>query len=171
MVGAATQTEMLDGLVFDHAQWRVRGVCVDDTSRPLIVDVAAIERLVDAPPQLLVRAAGGSAQAPRIDAQHRRIDDLLDRAVVARDGTAGRIADVLVNTRHWALRYYVVDRGDSRALLHVRWTSDLDGGSGVLVASLPVDAIATAPAYGGLSTLTPGYQDCLYRHYTSRDFI
>jgi hypothetical protein len=92
---------------------------------------------------------------------------MLSKTVQGCDEAIGRVVDLLVNTAHWVVRYWVVERGDDHVLLH---TSYCDEEGDVLSTQLPRAAIETAPAYTGNEGLSPGYLDCLYRHYTQRRF-
>lgn len=173
VVQAGGAAGVVAGALFDRRDWRIRGLLIDAGGRRF-VDVAAVERIVDQPPQLrlkpgtrplAVNALNASTVAQQLDT-----DGLLSCSVVSRDGLAGRLADVLVNVDSWLLRFFVVHSENGLVLLDVTWTTDVDLPEHRIAVDVPAGALRSAPGYQGLQTLTPGYEDIVSRHYTQRDF-
>jgi hypothetical protein len=94
---------------------------------------------------------------------------LLSKTVQGCGEELGRVVDLLVNTAHWVVRYWIVERGDDHVLVHTSYCDD-DADEDAFAIPLSRAAIETAPAYTGIDGLSPGYLDCLYRHYTQRRF-
>jgi hypothetical protein len=93
--------------------------------------------------------------------------ELIGRPIEGEDARAGRIVDLLVNVQTWQLRYFVIAAGQRLVLTDVEWASSLTKGGDEVRLDLPAGAVATAPRYEGLGELCSGYEEALYRHYTS----
>ncbi len=169
----------LAGIAFDSVAWKVDHVIVSDPQQsrePLIVPVQFFRSIDDERRQLHFDVAGkvllsagsyGSGNVeglPLFDAA-----GLLGRTLYGRDEPAGKIHDLLVNVDSWKLRYLVVQTGAGQVLTDVEWCSALDR-DGRLTIDLPAAAVAAAPPYPGLEALSSGYEEMLYRHYTSRKY-
>lgn len=168
----------LAGLIFDPADWTIRNVIVAERGNdrePIRVPVRFFRSIVDERRELCFDVAGevllshgdhqigGPPQSPAIDAA-----DLPGRSVAGCDDVAGSVDDLIVNVEVWQLRYLVVRTDAGRVLTDVEWCSSFDGDSPCLVLDLPAAAVTGAPLYEGLDKLCIGYEELLYRHYTSR---
>ena len=95
---------------------------------------------------------------------------LLGRSVEGCDDVAGTVENLLVNVSAWQIRYLVIRANEQLALTDIEWCSSCGGDSGPLRIDRPAAAVASAPPYQDLSELCSGYEEALYRHYTSRAF-
>lgn len=160
----------LVGSTFGERDWRIHALLVDTGHRRL-VEADEIERVSDEPPELRLRCSAGSLSATaRLPGKRLDTDRLLDCALLSPDGLAGQVADLLVNIGNWKIKFFVVDCGERSVLLHVAWTTCIDVGSRRITVDVPAGALHSAPWYGGIEVLTPGYEDIVSRHYTQRDF-
>ncbi len=69
------------------------------------------------------------------------------------------------------LRYLVIETGSRCVLTDIEWCSSFDDCKGRPIVDLPAEAITTAPPYQALEELCSGYEEALYRHYTSRAYM
>lgn len=166
----------LVGIVFGRPDWPVESLVADLGTR-MHVAPEHVRGLIDDPPcvrlDAMERPSGTDAEptplAPGVDAE-----SLLGCAIVSSGdkATTGSVADLLINVNDWHLKYFVVDNGTRLVLLHASWVRGASvGASRLLIDGVLPRALQSAPAYAGLATLTPGYEDVIYRHYTRRDFI
>ena len=168
----------LAGLLFDPADWTIRNVIVAERGNdrePIRVPVRFFRSIVDERRELCFDVAGevllshgdqqigGLSHSALIDAA-----SVLGRSVAGCDDVAGSIDDLIVNIDVWQLRYLVVRTDAGRVLTDVEWCSSFDGDSPCLMLDLPAEAVTGAPPYKGLDELCIGYEELLYRHYTSR---
>jgi hypothetical protein len=166
------------GITFKEPDWRVASVLAD-LGVLTRLSPEQLECSPDSPPTIRLRDLGGGTRVRNgrdavPAAGNVEADELLDcRIVSSRDDTVGgRITDLLINLRHWCLRYFVVDNGARRVLLHVTWITGISpDASSVITDGLPSNALLSAPEYTGLAAMTPGFEDTVYRHYTRRDFL
>lgn len=165
-------------VTFREPEWRVASVLADFGAL-IRLSADRLECSPDNPPMIRLRegdtgttARNGPSTLPvagDVDA-----DELLQCRIVSSrdDAVGGRVEDLLINLRHWYLRYLVVDNGTCRVLLHVSWITGISPeSSSVITDGLPANALSSAPEYTGLATMTPGFEDTVYRHYTRRDFV
>lgn len=178
VTGIGTGTSELSGLVFDAAEWQVRSFVVrlamSAVDQVVMIPRACFRNLDDAAGQLALQVRDELPEPARIFrpdalAGTARYDatDLIGRPIEGEDGRAGRVVDFLVNVEFWQLRYFVIATGKRLVLTDVEWASSLASGSDEIRLDLPADAIASAPPYEGLGELCSGYEEALYRHYTS----
>jgi len=178
IVNADQTLGTLSGLVFDPRSLLVTQFLVTPSGRQddrVAVSVELFRSLDDAKGTFEVElSAEGLRSAehyrPEMLARPRLIDTsaVIGRAV---EGSAGRIDDLLVNVVAWQLRYLVIEIGSRRVLTDIEWCSSFDGGKKHVGIDLPAEAIATAPPYIALDELCRGYEEALYRHYTSRAYM
>lgn len=169
----------LSGLVIDTRDWFVREFVVagrsasDDT---VLVPVEAFVSLDDERGEILVdsstdvlrsspyRAAGGA-----LDEHQVNVAPLIGRTVDGLDGRAGRIADLLVNINVWKMRYFLIDTGSGSVLTDIEWADTLGDATTSPTLDLPAVSVTSAPPYPGLEEMCTGYEEVVYRHYTSRN--
>ena len=162
---------------FDPADWAIRSAVVANhlTLRESIqVPIGLFRALADEREELYfddacdaVLPADGPGQTLLADAA-----DLLGRSVAGGgDQVAGSIDDLLVNIDLWKLRYLVVSTGPGRVLTDIEWCASVGGEGQCLSIDLPAAAVTGAPPFEGLDRLCIGYEEELYRHYTSRKYV
>jgi len=158
------------GSTFGEDDWRIHALLVDTGHRRL-VQASEIECVADEPPELRLRCSAGALPATaRLPGKRLDTERLLGCALLSPDGFAGKVADLLVNIGNWKIKFFVVDCDERSVLLHVAWTTRLDLVSRRITVDVPAGALHSAPWYGGVEVLTPGYEDIVSRHYTQRDF-
>lgn len=164
-------------LKFREPDWRIASILADFHG-PRWLAPATLTYSEEVPPIILIRlvaaaapAADGAGHPPkRLDVD---ADSLLGRVVLCSgtDKAGGRIDDLLINVHEWCLKYFVVDNGEGRVLLHASWVTGLSADSAAaIIDALPARSLLTAPRYPGVAQLTPGFLDTIYRHYTHREF-
>ena len=134
----------LDDLYFDGHCWQVRYVVVATDGAPhgtrLLVSVACLARAAmrDRVHVELSRAQiGTGAGAWPLHAAGRWLDrkricsgrDMIGFRIEALDGSAGRLADLLVDEEAWSIEYMMVDSGKTAArelLVPLDWVSGMD---------------------------------------------
>lgn len=177
VLGPEGESGVLRGISFSEPDWRVASIAFELGTQislaPEQVEYSMEGALrVRLPDEGAMRRAGpgsGSAKEKSVDA-----DALLGYSIVSRDGddVGGRIEDLLINVKEWCLRYLVADNGKHLVLLDASWLTGLAPDSpSAIIDGLAPRALWCAPQYHGLSTLTPGYEEMIYRHYSSRDFV
>lgn len=158
------------GAVFDGDDWRIDTLLVDDGHR-WRVSTGAVDHMTDDPPEIVLRPGWELRIASARPAGRVETDRLLAYALIARDGAAGGVADLLINIDNWRIKFFVVDNGRRPVLLHVAWTRRVDASSRKIFVDVPARAFESAPEYTGIGVMTPGYEDVVNRHYTRRDFV
>ncbi|MGD8339288.1 MAG: hypothetical protein PVH89_00820 [Gammaproteobacteria bacterium] len=177
VVGIGAEPATLAGLVFDTKDWGIRSFVVRQNAlgdEPVVIPPTWFRSLDDNRRELNFEAEGEvSASARLFDAEalsgRGQFDavPLIGRTVGARNGPAGRIIDFLVNVDLWVLRYFIIDIDGRRVLTDIEWASGLSQDRELPRIDLPAEAVATAPPYESLVGLSVGYEEALYRHYTS----
>lgn len=170
----------LAGLVFDPKGWHVKQFeisalqspnkpvfasfqtfrSLDDERRQLEIDLGDKPLSIAAPDPSKTLSAAGLAST----------GSLIGQTINGRDGPAGMIVDLLVNVDIWQLRYLVIESETGRALTDIEWCVSVGAGEQPPSVDLPAEAIAMAPPYRDLHELCSGYEEALYRHYTSRTY-
>lgn len=181
VVGAGDPLGMLSGLVFSPDNWHVRHFVIMGESlprKPVVLPTQLFRAILDDSRKLEVDV---SAPALRSAAEYRPAQlagsnlfdaaGLIGRRLDGSDTSAGKVADLLVNVHVWALRYFLIDTPSGRVPVDVEWCSSLDADQDGISVDLPAQAIATAPPYQGLGEFCSGYEQALYRHYTSRSYL
>lgn len=164
-------------ICFTEPDWTI-GTLVADFGKHIVFSPDDIDSFEDEPPTLYLRVSNEPLRETAADScasidGHASANDLLGRSVISRaDGNScGRLTDLLVNVHTWRLRFFVVDNAEHAVLVDAAWgTGRAPDCYGLQIEGIPARAVRSAPAYAGLSSLTPGAVDILYRHYTRRDF-
>ncbi len=172
-------TARLMDLYFNVSDWTVVALIADSGTRA----VYAPGDICDAngePPTLKVcspiNAEKDVNAVPDASSSHSiSANDLVGRSIASGDSNdrdGGNVIDLLVNTHAWHLGYFIVENGEYVVLLDAAWSTGLTMNShDIRIEGIHAGALRSAPRYDGLSTLTPGVLDVVYRHYTRRDFL
>ena len=181
IVGQGQTLGALTGLVFDPQSWDVLHFLITESGtqgKPVGVPVQLFRSLDDVNRTLevgLTREGLRSAEHYTPDVLARKglvgTTAVVGKIVDCSDGPAGRIGDLLVNVDVWQLRYLVIEAGSTRVLTDIEWCSSFDDCQAHPVVDLPAEAIITAPPYEALEELCSGFEEALYRHYTSRAYV
>jgi hypothetical protein len=177
ILGPRGETGGLVTMSFREPDWKVAWVLVDFGTL-IRLTPEQVSCSMEETPTIRVRDAEGMSSAwangsSRANDLAVDADELLGYRILSSsdDEVGGAIKDLLVNLHSWSLKYLVVDNGERRVLLHTAWITGLaPGASSVIIDGLPSQSLRLAPAYPGVSALTPGYEDTIYRHYTHREF-
>lgn len=163
--GVGGRTVLLSPLVISSPDWLRRGMSVAvtrehvDQSPPFELN----QPLTREGEAALARHYGwpnpfdSSAASRRL----QRVQALLGSTVEASDGSAGKLADVLIDDLTWEGRYLVVETGSwwagKKVLLAPQWVDHLDAGTRTVQIKLARDAIKESPAYQPTEPVTPDY--------------
>jgi hypothetical protein len=81
----------------------------------------------------------------------RRAKDLLGYSIVATDGEAGCVSDLVIDDAHFKLRYVVIDTGTGlsrrRVLLAPSWISDVQPEQKTVTVSVDKRGVEEFPPY------------------------
>ncbi len=108
------------------------------------------------PPAMPAPAVASPAEgASGDDVRVHRVDALLDAVVVATDGDAGSVLDVLVDDAAWALRFvHVATRDGRRVLVPVELVRSVEWSAPTVHLAATRERVAASPEYDG--TASPG---------------
>lgn len=89
------------------------------------------------------------------------IQSVVGLAVAASDGSAGKLADFLIDDLTWEVRYLVVETGSwwsgKKVLLAPQWVDGIRAGEGTVQVSLAREAIKESPPYEPTEPVTPDH--------------
>ncbi len=170
----------LAGLVVNPDDWRIMSGVVAISATPqqaVVIPVRLFGALDDERRTLHLDGSEAALRSSAAYSPDRLAEDglvdaaaLLGRSVEGCDEVAGTVENLLVNVSAWQIRYLVIRANEQLALTDIEWCSSCGGDSGPLRIDRPAAAVASAPPYQDLSELCSGYEEALYRHYTSRAF-
>ncbi len=90
-------------------------------------------------------------------------------AMEARDGTAGKLADFIIQDEDWDLHYLVVDTGGlfsgKKVLVSPQWVRDVDWDNSLMQVDLEKQTVHDSPAWSSSSGVTPEYWTNVEDHY------
>ena len=181
VVASGTPLGTLSGLITDSENWAVNDFVVSVKHAPespvLFLPAESFSAIDDEQKQIdldisddLVRAARQNRSTDIAGSKLLDATAIVGQRVYGFDGLAGKVTDLLVNINIGALRYFVIATATQRVLTDIEWCSSYGHGDERLSIDLPRAAIETAPPYESLDELCRGYEEALYRHYTSRAF-
>jgi len=106
------------------------------------------------------------------DDPHLRSAHALSRCRVSVEGSAiGRVADFLIETDAWGIRYLVLRSahrtGQRHTLLAPGWVAAIEWDARLIVLDLPRLAVLQAPGYDRRQRVDRAYEARLYSHYGS----
>ncbi len=170
----------LAGLVVNPDDWRIASGVVAKSATPqqaIVVPIRLFGALDDEHRTLHLDCSEAALRSAIADSADRLAKDglvdaaaLLGRPVVGCGEAAGTVDNLLVNVSAWQIRYLVIRADTQLVLIDIEWCSSCGGDSDPLRIDRPAAAVASAPPYQDLSELCSGYEEALYRHYTSRAF-
>jgi hypothetical protein len=113
-------------------------------------------------------ASGRVAQAG--DPHLRSAAEVVGYDIEARDGTMGRVADLVIDTAHdWMITYLVVDfhrwLPGKQVVLAPAWAEHIEWADRVVRMDLSKKTIAEAPAFDPGRPVNHEYEDRLYDYY------
>ncbi len=89
------------------------------------------------------------------------VQSALGSAVDATDGSAGQLADFLIDDLTWEVRYLVVEAGcwcsGKKVLIAPQWVDGIRAADGTVNVSLAREAIKESPAYEPTEPVTPDH--------------
>lgn len=101
--------------------------------------------------------------------QARRLGDLKDYALFARDGEIGRIEQVYFDDQHWAVRYFVVHTGGwllgRDVLIAPRSVAGVDEDNKRIALDLSRVQVEKSPLIGSERPVSRHYEAEFYRHF------
>lgn len=101
--------------------------------------------------------------------QARRLDELKDYALVARDGEIGRIEQAYFDDEHWVVRYFVVHAGGwllgRDVLIAPRSVTRVDEDGKRIELGLDREQVENAPPIGSERPVSRHYEIEYHRHF------
>ncbi|MBK9166200.1 MAG: PRC-barrel domain-containing protein [Bryobacterales bacterium] len=122
------------------------------------------------------RAVGKSEQTLRTegvethgDPHLRSVREVSGYRIRAADGEIGRVADFIVDTDGWAIRYLVVDTRNwlpgRKVLVAPRWVQSIDWGDRLVHVRLHREDIKNSPEFDPNEPVNREYEARLYDYY------
>ncbi|MFW6154774.1 MAG: PRC-barrel domain-containing protein [Planctomycetota bacterium] len=110
--------------------------------------------------------------ARHVDSHLRSLHEIEGYALAARDGRIGRVADAVVETEGWTIRYLVVDTSrrlprilSRRVLVSPAWISSLDWPRREVHVEMTRREIEESPEYDPADPINRRYEARLYDYY------
>ncbi len=89
--------------------------------------------------------------------------------LMARDAEVGRIRDIVIDARYWAIRYLEIDAGDRLLVINPGWIEMVDWVQRSLRVDLTHEAMCSAPPYDQRA-IEHDYDMQLFRHYQRHSY-
>jgi hypothetical protein len=164
-------------LRFEDRRWAVLSIVVD-VGRPILLSPHAIER-IDGKQRALFAGLDMArvANSPHLDTDRSGCSawELTAHYVQGLDAEIGRVADVIVDDRTWAITHLVVAADDGLeerdVLLPVGWISWVSWDARAVVVALRSHAVHGAPRADRASPLDAGDEARVAAHYGRPPFI
>jgi len=101
--------------------------------------------------------------------RYRRIRELTDLTLHARDGELGRIQELYFDDRSWAVRYLVVSTGGwllgREVLLAPAAVEDIDDQTNTMTIALTKEQIERSPPIDRAKPLSREYEEAYFKHF------
>ena len=113
---------------------------------------------------------GAELPAEHADALHlRSLREVTGYSVLAADGHAGKLEDIIVDDRSWALRFLVVDTSwlpfSKKVLIPIDWVEDISWTDRRITIGVAKRRIEEAPGYDPREPLNEERETALYDHF------
>jgi hypothetical protein len=109
------------------------------------------------------------ADEPSFQPHLRSADTVMHYYIHARDGDIGHVADFLVDTRAWTIRYMVIDTRNwlpgRKVLVSPQWIEDISWSENRVVLDLFKQQIREAPEFHPGTPLSRDDEETLFAHY------
>ena len=106
---------------------------------------------------------------PPEDVHLRSCDGMIGHHVHATDGDIGHVRDLLVDDRHWSIRYLIVDTGTwwggHQVLIAPRWIRQVSWREAKVLVDLTRQAVQDAPAFDSIAGLERQQEEAMHQHY------
>ena len=103
------------------------------------------------------------------DPHLRSMRELRGYHLCASDGQIGHVADFIVDTESWTVRYVIVDRRNwlpgKKVLLAAGWIENVDWANRLVHADLPREEISNSPPFDPAAPVNRAYEQRLYDYY------
>lgn len=99
----------------------------------------------------------------------RSANKIRSTEIEATDGHIGTVADLIVDTQTWELRYFVVKTRDilpgGKVIIPIRWLNNAHHFDRLIEVDLTMDEIKNSPKYNPHEAVNREYEDKLYDYY------
>jgi hypothetical protein len=116
-------------------------------------------------------ATGHPSNEPINEPDHhlRSTADVTGHQVQASDGDIGHIADFIIDTETWCIRYFVVDTGDwwpgTKVMMSTKWISRVSWSESKVFINVTREGVKNSPELSDESLFNRNYEAALHRHY------
>ena len=105
----------------------------------------------------------------------RSLAEVTGYEVRARDGDAGHVEDVIINSANWAIFYLLIDTGSwlqagKQVLLAPTWVKEIEWAAKWLTVDLSQELIKKSPDFDPAGLVERDYEERLYDHYDRRGY-
>ena len=99
---------------------------------------------------------------------------MLSYNVSASDGKVGKLRDLAISEKDWAIRYAVVDTGTllpgKKVLVANDWIDSVSWGSSLITLDTTVDLVMNAPEFSSIEKVDRDYEQTLAEYYRRRGY-
>lgn len=104
----------------------------------------------------------------------RRASDLIDFTASAMSTILGPVVGVVVDTRHWRIRYLIVDGRElhdpRQVLLSIGWLKRIDWAGHTLGTDIDTSEIDNSPRFNPDNPIDRRYEEKLFEHYERQPY-
>ena len=108
------------------------------------------------------------------DAHLRSTRALSAYDIQAKDGELGHVADFVIDSETWAIRYLVIDTRNwwpgKKVLISPKWIQRVSWNESKVFVNLQREAIKKSPEYTEESLMTRDFESRLHEHYNHRGY-